>query len=153
MIRFSFPIEIGRPVEDVFAYVTDPAKLPEWQTNTAEVEQITDGPVRVGTRLREVHMGFGRRLEQVVEVAEYQPPRCFALKVLSGSLPIDGRWDFEPDAGGTRLTLTVEGRVAGWLRVLQPLVAVATRRQMLAHHRRLKRTLEGSADATAPPRG
>jgi uncharacterized protein YndB with AHSA1/START domain len=28
MLRIAFPVEIARPVDEVFAYVTDPARLP-----------------------------------------------------------------------------------------------------------------------------
>ena len=46
-----------RPPEEVFAFVTDPAKLPVWQ-DAEEVQQLTDGPVRAGTRFREVHQSW-----------------------------------------------------------------------------------------------
>jgi len=52
VIRFTINTDIDRPVGDVFAYVTDPQKLPTWQTNTVSVVQEGDGPLRVGTRLR-----------------------------------------------------------------------------------------------------
>ncbi len=66
MVRFRLSLEIERPVEDVFEYVTDPAKLPEWQTNAVDVENLTGGLLAVGTRLREVHVALGRRLEPLV---------------------------------------------------------------------------------------
>jgi uncharacterized protein YndB with AHSA1/START domain len=50
----STTVEIGRPPEDVLAFVTDPAKLSAWQ-DAEEVEQLTKGPVTAGTGFREVH--------------------------------------------------------------------------------------------------
>lgn len=44
-------VEIGRPPDDVFAFVTDPGNLSAWQ-DVDEVEQLTEGPVRAGTRFR-----------------------------------------------------------------------------------------------------
>ena len=58
-----------RPPEEVFAFVTDPAKLPVWQ-DAEEVQQLTDGPVRAGTRFREVHQVMGRRRVELTEVVE-----------------------------------------------------------------------------------
>lgn len=55
MIEFSIETVIARAPEDVFAYVADPAKLSTWQTNTVSVTQEGDGPLGLGTRLREVH--------------------------------------------------------------------------------------------------
>ena len=37
--------------------MTDPERLPTWQTNT--VFSVPDGPMAVGTRLREVHRAPG----------------------------------------------------------------------------------------------
>jgi uncharacterized protein YndB with AHSA1/START domain len=92
MIRFTITTDIDRPVGDVFAYVTDPQKLPTWQTNTVSVVQEGDGPLRVGTRLREVHRGpGGKELPSLVEVSELDPGRTFALRMLEGPLPIHGR--------------------------------------------------------------
>jgi uncharacterized protein YndB with AHSA1/START domain len=47
-MRVELTLEIDRPVEGVFAYVTDPAKLAEWQPNLVSVTKETDGPVRLG---------------------------------------------------------------------------------------------------------
>ena len=42
-------VEISRTPADVFAYVTDPSHLPEWQASVVDV-QHDDGPVQVGKR-------------------------------------------------------------------------------------------------------
>src|SRR5439155_21424024 len=83
VIKFRFAIDVARPVHDVFEYVTDPAKLREWQ-GTDNVEQVTEGPVDLGTRLREVRVVLGRRLESVTEVVAYEPDRRFEIRILSG---------------------------------------------------------------------
>ena len=43
-------VEISRTPADVFAYVTDPSHLPEWQESVVDVQQ-DDGPVEVGKRV------------------------------------------------------------------------------------------------------
>jgi hypothetical protein len=141
MIEFGFPIEIARPTSEVFSYLTDPAKLPEWQ-GTAEVEQLTPGPVREGTRFREVHERMGRRIESVTEVTGYDLDRHFAVSIVEGPMPIDGEWDLNTSAVGTRVDFRATGRVSGPLRLLSPLVARAVRRQMRKDHERLKQVLE-----------
>ena len=42
-------VEISRAPADVFAYVTDPSHLPEWQASVIDIQQ-DDGPVQVGKR-------------------------------------------------------------------------------------------------------
>ena len=102
-MRFEHSIDIHRPVEEVFAFLTDPDKLPTWQTTTVEVRRTADGPLSAGERFGEVHAALGRRLESTVEVAEYEPPRAFAIRMIDGAVPLDGRWTLERANGGTRL--------------------------------------------------
>jgi uncharacterized protein YndB with AHSA1/START domain len=145
MIRFSFPVEIDRPVEEVFTFVTDPAQLAQWQTSTVSATQETDGPMRTGTRLREVHRGpFGRNLESVVEVAHYEPNRRFDLQMLEGPLPIDGRHAFTAANGGTRIDFVAEGQPRGVMRLAQPLLARTLERQFRRYFARLKQVMEAS---------
>ena len=151
VIEFSVPVEIDRSVGEVFAYVTDPAKLPTWQTNTVSVTQETSGPLGVGTRLREVHRApGGRDLVSLVEVAQFEPGRCFALRILEGPLPIDARFAFTPTERGTRVELLGRGQLPGVLRLGQPLMKPILRRQFTRDLARLKRALE---ESPAPPSG
>jgi len=140
----STTVEIARAPEDVFAFVIDPAKLSVWQ-DAEEVQQLTDGPVRAGTRFREVHKLMGRRRVELTEVVECEPGRVFHIRVVEGP-PVDGRWEFAPTPrGGTRLTLTPLAHLSGRMRIanraLEQMTALAFRR----FHRRLKRALEQGA--------
>jgi uncharacterized protein YndB with AHSA1/START domain len=141
LISFGFETEIARPTSEVFAYITDPANLPAWQ-GMAEVEQLTPGLVREGTRFREVHERMGRRLESVTEVTGYELDRHFAVSIVEGPVPIDGRWDLDPSETGTRLHFQADGRLSGPMRLLEPLLARVVKRQMRADHAKLKQLLE-----------
>ena len=92
MIEFIVETEIARSVAEVFAYVTDPTRLPTWQTNTISAVAEDDGPLGLRTRLREVHGARGgKQLASLVEVPEYEPDQTFALHMIEGALPIDVR--------------------------------------------------------------
>lgn len=134
-------IEIGRSPEEVFAYLTDPSKLSTWQ-DAEEVIQLTPGPPGVGTRLREVHNVLGRRRVEITEFVVYEPGRRFDIRMVDGP-PLDGRWDFEPSAVGTRLTFTPIVRLTGFKKRLEPVLILASRLVFRRFHRRLKRALEG----------
>jgi ligand-binding SRPBCC domain-containing protein len=135
VIRFELETTIERPPGDVFAVLADPLALPEWQ-GTSEVEQLTEGPVGEGTRFREVHRLLGLRLESITEVVGYEPDRRFEVRVVSGPVPIDGRWELRPDAVGTHLRFFAEGGGPG-------LAAPFLRRRFRRQHARLKRVVEG----------
>lgn len=144
MIKFHIPIEIDRPVGDVFGYVTDPDKLSSWQTNTKLVEKQTDGPFGLGTRLHEVHVGpGGRELHSVVEISQYEANQRVELRIVEGPLAVDGLFVFAPtSAGTTRLELFGTGRPAGAMRLASPLLKLAVRRQFAGNLRTLKNVME-----------
>ena len=133
-------IEIGRSPEDVFAYLTDPSKLSTWQ-DAEEVTQLTPGPLGAGTRLREIHNVLGRRRVEITEFVVYEPGRQFEIRMVDGP-PLDGRWDFEPSAVGTRLTFTPIVRLTGFRQRFEPVIVLATLLVFRRFHRRLKRALE-----------
>ena len=60
MIKFTVATEIARPATEVFRYVTDPAKLATWQTNTISAVAEDDQPVGLGSRVRAVHLARAR---------------------------------------------------------------------------------------------
>jgi uncharacterized protein YndB with AHSA1/START domain len=136
-------IEIARSPDEVFAYLTDPSKLSTWQ-DAEEVVQLTPGPPGPGTRLREVHKALGRRRVEITEFVVYEPGRRFDIRMVDGP-PLDGRWDFEPAGGGTRLTFTPIVRLTGAGRHMEPIVVLATLVVFKRFHRRLKRALESGA--------
>jgi uncharacterized protein YndB with AHSA1/START domain len=137
-MEFEHEIEIAREPADVFAYLTDPAKLSTWQPTTVRVERERTGALSLGERFDEVHKAMGRELRTTVEVVAYEAPRRFELHIVSGALPLDGRWELEPSNGGTRVRFTGHGPVRGAMRLAKPVLA----RQFRGHHRRLKSLLE-----------
>jgi uncharacterized protein YndB with AHSA1/START domain len=143
MIDFMIETEIARPPAQVFAYVTDPAKLTTWQTNTISAAPDPAGPLRLGSRIREVHRGpRGKELASLVEVSELESDRVFSLRMIEGPLPVDARITFDPSEHGTRMRFTVRGEPSGPLRFLQPLMRAALKRQFREHCATLKRVLE-----------
>ncbi len=51
-IRQEHNVVIERPIEEVFAFVTDPNNDPLWQSTSLETEQTSEGPVDVATTFR-----------------------------------------------------------------------------------------------------
>ena len=147
MIDFTIERLIGRAPEVVFEHISDPAKLHTWQTNTVSAVQEGDGPMGVGTKLREVHrMPGGKKAESVVEIAEFEPNRTVALRVIEGT-PIHGRITLAPDGGGTLLRFRVYGQLTGSTRALQPLLGLVLRRQFAGYCDTLKLELENEPPA------
>lgn len=130
----------------MFGYVTDPRKLSAWQTNTVSVVQEGEGPLTVGTRLREIHSTpGGKELESVVEVSEYELDRAFGLRVIEGTA-VHGRLTFGPTENGTLLRFRAYGQLTGLTRLAQPLLHRILKRQFEKDCATLKQVLEYEPD-------
>jgi uncharacterized protein YndB with AHSA1/START domain len=137
-VRIEHELHIAREPAEVFAFLTDPEKLSAWQSTTVAVRRQWQGPLTAGERFEEVHTALGRELTSIVEVAAYDAPRLFALHMVSGAVPLDGRWELEPSRGGTLLRFVGEGDIRGPMRLAKPVLA----RQFRGYHKRLKDLVE-----------
>ncbi|OGO56928.1 MAG: hypothetical protein A2Z32_00960 [Chloroflexi bacterium RBG_16_69_14] len=142
MKKVEVRVRIQRPVEDVYAYTSAVDTMPEWRGDVSEAEQLTDGPLGVGTRIRAGGKVLGRPIGLVVEVTELEPGARFAYKPVSGTLRTHNVYAFEPDAGGTVVTLTDEIELDGILGLFEPLLGAMVRRQYRANLGRLKAIME-----------
>jgi carbon monoxide dehydrogenase subunit G len=142
MTRIERSIVIDRPVGEVWEFVHDIANDRLWQTTLIESEQLTDGPMGVGTRVREVRHFLGLKIELAWEVTEYEPTRKSAIKGISGPVPLSGGYRLEPVDAGTRFTVSGELDAHGLFRLAEPVFARMTRRELDANLGHLKDLLE-----------
>ena len=109
------------------------------------MEQLTDGPPALGTRVRERTKPPGaKEFEQIVEFTEFDRPHRLHVHIVEGPYPIDGTWTFEPDGTGTRLHFVAEGPLRGLLWLFTPLAKLTVRRQFVVYHRTLRSNLESA---------
>ena len=141
MIQHEVSIHLNRPVDSVFAFLADPAKQRAWQADLIEIEQLTAGPMRVGTRIREVRR-LGRPTEYQAEVSAFERDKLFALRVITGPR-VALSYAFEAEEGGTRLRYQFVMHTSGLMRVLEPLILRSLRKQSASDFARLKGILEG----------
>lgn len=142
MISYGSQVTIARPPQDVFPYIVEPAKQALWAD--VPMQQITEGPWRVGTRFT---VSFGRgplRASIGLEVAALEPDRRLAFTTFTtGPILWDGEYRLEPIAGGTQLSQSGQLRFRGLLwRLLEPIVGAEIRRNEIAELERLKGVLE-----------
>lgn len=129
MAHSQASIEIKRPADEVFAYAADVGHFPEWSSEAIEAEQISEGPLGAGTRVRAVGKFLGRRLEQTIEVTAYEPPARFAFKALTGPIKSENSLTFESVGDSTKVTEAVDFDSGGFFGVADPLFARMLGRQ------------------------
>jgi uncharacterized protein YndB with AHSA1/START domain len=149
MINEEYSIVINRPIEEVFAYVSDLRHSAVWQKGLLEVRKETEGPLGVGTRFSFVRDFLGRKLESSNEFVKFNPPTLVVFDIPSGPVPGQASYRFEHASNGTALTSTVRMETKGFSRLAEPLVTVSLRKDMKANLATLKKLLESKQAGTA----
>jgi uncharacterized protein YndB with AHSA1/START domain len=142
-------IEIARRPEDVFPYVTDPSRFPEWQGSVVSARREGNGPLAVGSRALVTRRVGPRQLPTTEEMAELNPPRTWAVRGVGG-LPVIAiaKGTIEPvdDGKRSRVTIALEFKGHGIGRLLVPLIVRRQARgQLPRDEQKLKEVLERGA--------
>jgi uncharacterized protein YndB with AHSA1/START domain len=147
-MTITHTIEIARSPEDVFAYIDQVARHPEWQDGLISTRVITEGPLRVGSKVAEVRKLGGREQKVTYEIAEREPPGIFAFRGLDGPIRPSGRGTIVPvgDGSSSRVTLSLDLTAHGLMgRALLPLARSQAAKQVPRDQERLKERLESGA--------
>ena len=141
-------IEIARTPEEVFAYIDQVDRHPEWQEKLVSSERETEEPLRVGSRIHQVRRVPGGPREFTIEVTEHDPPRKISWRALNGPVRPVGTVTVEPLADGSRSRLTVQIDPRGhglFGKLIAPLAGRDVDKQVPKDHARLKELLERGA--------
>ena len=141
-------VEIDRSPDDVFAYVTDPERFPEWQEAVVRAHRIDEGPIRPGTKLSLTRRMGKREQTMTSEVTQYEPPRGYAFRIIDGPVRALGEGRFEPldDGRKTRFTFELDFEGHGIGKLLVPLIVRRqAAKELPESHAQLKKRLESEA--------
>jgi uncharacterized protein YndB with AHSA1/START domain len=143
MATFENVVTIGRPIEDVFAFLSDFENVPKWNYAIVETRKVSEGAVGVGTTYRQVR-SVPSRSEESFEVTAYDPPRHLAIQGQLGPFPSRLSYALDALPEGTRVTNSVELQLRGPGRLLGPLAVPRVRDAVGANLRKLKELLDRS---------
>jgi uncharacterized protein YndB with AHSA1/START domain len=113
VITFETDTRIKRPIEEVFAYVSDPLNLPRWNSAVQAVRKTSAGESGVAsTYSMERDLPTGRAVNEL-EIVARERPREFAIRTTSGPTPFYYRYRFSTDNGETLVQLDAEVELHG----------------------------------------
>jgi uncharacterized protein YndB with AHSA1/START domain len=137
-------IDIARPPDEVFRYVTDPSRFPEWQRDVVRVECDRGGPLPAGARFTTIRRIGASERTIVQEVAEARPSTWWFAKGVAGPIRPAASIAIEAldDGKTSRVTFALDFEGHGLGVALLPLVRRLTRRGSPYSYRNLKRLLE-----------
>lgn len=138
-MRYAVNIDIDRPADQVFSFLSDLRNELRWNPAAKSVEKLTPGPVTRGSRFRATWRGAP---SAVVELVEHDEPGRWATRSHSLGMDVTFRGSLVPLAAGTRYTaeVSVEPKGLGWL--IAPLAIRSMQRQEATNLARIKGTLE-----------
>jgi uncharacterized protein YndB with AHSA1/START domain len=145
-------IEIARPQNDVFAYVTDPSRFAEWQAGV--VGGSTEGGTSpsVGSKCTTTRRIGGTARQVTSEITKFDPPTSWGIHGIDGPVRAIVDVIVEPLNGTaqSRVTIELDFEGHGIGKLLVPLVVRRqARNEMPANCRKLKERLETTPSRSA----
>jgi len=122
---------------------------PKWCPQVVELEQLSDPPVQVGTRGRQVTRDRGIDSESTFEVSAFAPSE--KLEIRGSSEPFRSSYEFQrEEGGGTRVAFTFELlEIDLVMRPFQKLIRSALQDGAIQTIENIKRLLEEQQGQTA----
>jgi uncharacterized protein YndB with AHSA1/START domain len=142
MTAFKTSVRIGRPIEDVFAFVSDPLNFARWNSAVRAVRNTSGRDSEVGstyTMQRELPSGA---VQNELEIVARERATEFGIRTTSGPTPFSYRYRFSAADGQTIVELDAVVELDGAAAVLGPLVRRAVKRGVDDNFAELKRILE-----------
>lgn len=100
MLEFENTIRIDRPIDEVFAFLSDFENIPKWNYYVLEVRQLSESPIKRGTTYHQVR----KTDEQDFRIIEFEPNHKVAMKTLPRSSPgLERRFTLHEEGNTTRV--------------------------------------------------
>jgi len=147
MITKETSIVINRPIEQVFATMTDTKNQPHWDPGLLEARLTPDSPVHVGTKITEVRKFMGKTSENTGEVIEFEPNFKITRKSVDGPMTVVGTIIFASTPKGTKVSWKWDLQFSGFFILVGPLIATGMNRGAEASLNGLMNWLESRAAA------
>jgi uncharacterized protein YndB with AHSA1/START domain len=139
-------IDISRPPQEVFSYVTDPSRFAEWQPGAVSGHTEGNGDPAVGTRCVMTRRLGGSQRTFTSEITDIDPPRTWAIRGIDGPIRSVVKVAVEPRQGGqqSHVTISMDFSGHGPGKLLLPLVLRQARREAPQSCGNLKQRLEAA---------
>lgn len=145
-IHWEFSGVVDRPIDEVWAYLTDWFNAPRMSgSGNIGMRQTSPGPMGVGSTLqgRRVILGFETRNNY--QVTEWDPPHALAMTMEGRPFrSFVGRVTLESTADGTRAAVLAEFELQLTMKLLYPFVGPFLRRRWHAGFAHTKAVIEAT---------
>ena len=123
MASFSHTINVPKAPGEVFPWLLEEDRVPQWTTRLRAYEVLGGGAIGHGTRIRQVLTVSGQALDIELEITRYDPPGFAESRFSTNGLEVGTTYALRAAGAGTELTQTLEGKANGFkARLLVPVV-------------------------------
>jgi ribosome-associated toxin RatA of RatAB toxin-antitoxin module len=107
-------IAVAAPPERCFEVATDFERYPQWAKDVKHIEVLGRDEQGRGKTVEFRVAGLGRSIHYVLEYDYSEADRAFSWRLVEGDVlrRLDGRYGFEPENGGTRVTYDLSVEIA-----------------------------------------
>jgi hypothetical protein len=140
-------VTILRSRARVAAFMFDPTNDAIWTTGVVDVRPLTEGRLRVGSKVERTSKFLGRQFAYQYEVVEADDDRLVAMRV-EQPFPMVIRYELLDDSGGasTRAAIHARGDAGGFYRIAAPLLNRMVKRSITNDLETLKEYLEAGIE-------
>jgi uncharacterized membrane protein len=110
-ITFYNEIEIARPVDEVFAFVSDFRNMPKWNYYVTYVEKITPGPIQIATEFHQVR----KTDSQNYKITKLISPSLVAMRTLPPERELEMKFELQWRDGRTYLKDTWTAKIPSFI--------------------------------------
>lgn len=112
-MKITVSTTVDRPIHHVWRWyaVEHVRNHPRWDPEM-ELEQLTAGPLRLGTRIRRRNHHFGVPIEGEMQIVDWDPERVMGMEIHDANLDTVGRATFE-SLGPSRTRITLDADFVG----------------------------------------
>jgi uncharacterized protein YndB with AHSA1/START domain len=137
-------VDVARPPDEVFRYVTDPSRFGEWQSGVVSAHIEGDGQA-VGSRCIMTRRIGGKDRTSTSEITQLSPPRTWAIQGIDGPIRADVTVtvDARQDGSRSHVVIQLDFRGYGIGKLIVPVVIAEARKEALESSQKLKSRLEG----------
>jgi uncharacterized membrane protein len=137
-------VTIGKPVEQVFKFITDLQN--QTKLNDMLTEVVVDGPVAVGTKFKTKGKVMGRDFETDNEIVALEANKKLGIKTLAAppASDVTNTYSLEKDESGTKLTIAMDSVImTGGMPGMEDMVKTQLKTGLDGTMAAIKKALEG----------
>lgn len=142
MGSFIIEIEVRRPIDEVFSYLSDVRNTPNWYSAVVLAQLVSGSERSLNAQYRIIRNLPQGKAEDIVRVTEYDPPHRFRFISIGGTTPFDYLYTLTETGRTTKIILHGGITLSGLASILSPIATQVFKRGMRDNLKTLAAILE-----------